>query len=297
MTRYIARFVTALASCVLFVCAASADTLEMKDGRILEGRYIGGTQALVRFEINGDIQTFNVTEIVALTFTNHYGGDTAPPDQSTSGNSNGTSSDATPPNDASSQPPAAQSPDSTQTPPAPSRDSGTSVTIPAGYTILVRMIDGVDSSKNQVGDKFHASIERDLLVNGTVVARKGSDVYGQLIEAKEAGKLSGRAELELELTDIVIDGQKYPLVSTDYSVSGQGRGADTAKKVGGGAIIGAIIGAVAGGGRGAAIGAGVGSAAGAGVQVLTKGEKVKVPSETVLDFRLEQPATVVATRK
>src|SRR4029077_9577194 len=168
--------------------------------------------------------------------------------------------------------------------------SGGDVTIPAGQSMLVRMIDGVDSSKNHVGDVFHASLETDLTVGNSVIARKGTDVYGRLAEAKEAGHFSGSSELQLELTRIVIDGKDYPVVSSDYSLQGKGRGSNTAKKVGGGAVAGAIIGAIAGGGKGAAIGAGVGSAAGAGVQVLTKGQQVKVPSETLLEFRLQQPA-------
>ena len=154
------------------------------------------------------------------------------------------------------------------------------------------MIDGVDSKKNNVGDVFHASLETDLTVNGVLVARRGADVYGKLAYAKEAGHFSGSSELELELTRMVVDGTDYPLVSDDYTVKGKGRGGDTAKKVGGGAVLGAIIGGIAGGGAGAAIGAGVGSAAGAGVQVLTHGKEVKVPSETLLEFKLQQPATV-----
>jgi hypothetical protein len=159
------------------------------------------------------------------------------------------------------------------------------------------MIDGVDSSKNQVGDIFHGSLETDLYINGTLVARKGTDVYGRLAEAKEAGHFSGSAELQLELIRIVIDGRDYPVVSSDYDLKGQGRGSDTAKKVGGGAVVGAIIGAIAGGGKGAAIGAGAGSAVGAGVQVFTRGKQVKVPSETLLEFRLQQPAMVTATQR
>src|SRR5256885_6990888 len=116
---------------------------------------------------------------------------------------------------------------------------------------------------------------RDYKVTGVQtcalpISRKGTDVYGRLAEAKEAGHMSGSAELQLELTRLVIDGHDYPVVSSDYTLQGKGRGSNTAKKVGGGSVAGAIIGAIAGGGKGAAIGAGVGSAAGAGVQVLTK---------------------------
>ena len=252
---------------LFFVGLAAADTLELKDGRVLKGKYLGGTQAVLRYEINGEVQTFNTTDIVALTFT--------------------ANSRSTAPAMAPAAAPVA----------ANSLAPGGEVTIPAGQSLLVRMIDGVDSSKNHVGDVFHASLETDLTVGNSVVARKGTDVYGRLAEAKEAGHIAGSAELQLELTRIVIDGKDYPVVSSDYTLQGKGRGANTAKKVGGGAVAGAIIGAIAGGGKGAAIGAGVGSAAGAGVQVFTRGQQVKVPSETLLEFRLQQPATVAATQR
>jgi hypothetical protein len=154
------------------------------------------------------------------------------------------------------------------------------------------MIDSVDSDKNHVGDRFRASLEQDLAVDGVVVAPKGADVYGRLAEAKEAGHFEGKSQLKLELTDILIDSRLQPVMSGDYEVSGASRGSNTAKKVGIGAVAGTVIGAIAGGGKGAAIGAGVGAGAGAAVQVMTKGEQVHVPSETLLDFRIEQSFTV-----
>jgi hypothetical protein len=293
---------------LIFVATAAADTLELKDGRVLQGRYLGGTQAVLRFEINGEVKTFPVSDAVAVTFTGGSGASAYSPAPAPPAAAN-------PPSAAA--PPAAAAPDSSQRPvtstdvmarpaelpsarqaaraPQPAADPAAQygmVTIPAGQTLLVRMIDGVDSRRNQVGDVFHASLETDLNINGTFVARKGTDVYGRLANAQEAGHLSGSSELQLELTRIVIDGRDYPVVSSDYSMKGQGRGSDTAKKVGGGAVFGAIIGAIAGGGKGAAIGAGAGSAAGAGVQIFTRGQQVKVPSETLLEFRLQQPATV-----
>ncbi len=265
MKRF-ARFVATAALGLLFVAVAAADTLELKDGRVLQGRYVGGTQAVLRFEANGNIETFSVNDVVALTFT-HGGGAAAAPTYAPA--------------------PVAQ---------AQSVAAGGTVTIPAGQSILVRMIDSVDSAKNHVGDIFHASLETELTVNGALVARKGTDVYGRLAEAKEAGHIAGSSELQLELTRMVIDGRDYPVVSSDYTLQGKGRGKNTAEKVGGGAALGAIIGAIAGGGKGAAIGAGVGAGAGGAVQVLTRGQQVKVPSETLLEFRLQQPATVTPTQ-
>jgi hypothetical protein len=167
-----------------------------------------------------------------------------------------------------------------------------SITVPAGTDLLVRMIDSVDSDKNHIGDRFRASLEQDFVVDGTVIAPKGTDVYGRLSEAKEAGHIQGKAQLKLELTEILIRNRLQPIMTGDYEVSGSSRGADTAKKVGIGAVAGTVIGAIAGGGKGAAIGAGVGAGAGAAVQVITKGEQVHVPSETLLDFRTEQPFSV-----
>ena len=266
-------FLATTALGLVLAATAVADTLELKDGRVLQGRYLGGTQAVLRFDVNGEVQTFSVNDIVALTFTRGSGG-------------------------AAAAEPVTMAPAGvTHTHTVPSAATAHTLTIPAGQAFLVRMIDGVDSKKNNVGDVFHASLETDLTVNDIVVVRKGTDVYGRLAEAKEAGHYAGSAELQLELTRLVIDGKDYPVVSSDYEVKGKGRGGDTAKKVGGGAVLGAIIGGIAGGGTGAAIGAGVGSAAGAGVQTLTRGQQVRVPSETLLEFRLQQPVTVTPTQR
>ena len=280
---------------LLFAGLASADTLELKDGRVLQGRYLGGTQAVLRFELNGDVQTFSTNDIVALTFTRDRGRGRRdnplpppPPDNPPPDNSNNPPPDNPPPDNPPPQGPPPQGP-------PPQAYNGGDFTLQAGQPILVRMIDTVDSSKNRIGDIFHASLETDLYANGVLVARKGSDVYGRLASADKGGTFSGKSELQLELTRMVIDGRDYPLVSSDYNVQGKSRGGDTAKKVGGGAVLGAIIGGVAGGGRGAAAGAAIGGGAGAGVQVLTKGQQVKVPSETLLEFRLQQPATVTPT--
>ena len=279
-TRNISKALIAAAAAFLFAGIGFADTLELKDGRVLQGRYLGGTQAILRFEVNGDVQTFPTHDIVALTFTRGGGRRAAEPPP--------------PPNNPPDNPPNDPPQAPAQAGP-PQAYNGGDFTLPAGQPMMVRMIDGVDSSKNHVGDIFHASLETDLNVNGVLVARRGSDVYGRLASSDEGGKFSGKSELQLELTRLVIDGKDFPLISSDYNVQGKSRGADSAKKVGGGAVLGAIIGGIAAGGKGAAIGAAAGGGAGAGVQILTKGQQVKVPSETLLEFRLQQPVTVTPT--
>ena len=271
--RNVKRFFAAALAALFFVGVAAADTLELKSGKVIQGKYLGGTAAVLRFEVNGEVQTFSTNDIVALTFT---GRSPAP---------------------AAMAPPAPAAAAAAAPTPAPAAASADGdVTIPGGQSILIRMIDGVDSSKNHPGDIFHASLETDLTVGNSVVARKGTDVYGRLAEAQKSGTFTGKSELQLELTRMVIDGKDYPVVSSDYTLQGKGQGSSTAKKVGVGAVAGTIIGAIAGGGKGAAIGAAAGGATGGAVQVMTKGAQVKVPSETVLEFRLQQPVTVTPAR-
>jgi YMGG-like Gly-zipper len=169
-----------------------------------------------------------------------------------------------------------------------------SVRVPAGTQLVVRMMDSVNSKVNHAGDTFSASLEEPLDVNGTVVAPRGTQVYGELEQVKSAGKFKGKSELRLALTGIEINGSTHSIETGSYSVRGKSRGKNTAKKVGIGAAVGGVIGAIAGGGKGAAIGAGVGAGAGTAAQVLTHGQQVNVPSETVLAFTIEQPITLPA---
>jgi hypothetical protein len=266
-----------LATCIAVVLiailalagAAAADRLEMKDGRVFVGEYRGGSRVNVHFRVDGQTKIFKLAEVSAI----YLGDEEAPPAKS-----------------ASAAPAAAQAAST------PSRAATTTSggTIPAGTRLMVRMIDTVNSEENAVGDAFRASLEEDLTVDGAVVAPKGADVTGRLAEVKEAGKFTGKSELKLELTEMVVNGRNYPLVTGEYELAGKSRGKDTAVKVGAGAAIGAVVGAIAGGGKGAAIGAGVGAGAGTAIQIFTKGEQVHVPSETVLEFTLEQDLVIRA---
>jgi hypothetical protein len=177
--------------------------------------------------------------------------------------------------------------------PAPPQST---VTVPAGTRVLIRMIDSVDSSKQQVGYRFTASLETNLQVDNVVVAPRGTMLYGRLESAKSAGRMKGGAELTLELTDIVINGTAYPLLTSTYEVRSEGKGKKTTRRILGGTGLGAIVGGIAGGGTGAAIGAVSGAALGTTVAAAKGGKQVSVPSESLLEFRLEQPTSLPAPR-
>jgi hypothetical protein len=161
-------------------------------------------------------------------------------------------------------------------------------TLPSGTAISVRLIDSIDSDKDKAGDEFRATLEDPLRIGDDTVAPKGADARIRLTEDKQAGKFTGKAELTVQLLSVVVNGKSVPVETasvTEYSKSQTG---STAKKAAAVGAVGAIIGAIAGGGKGAAIGAGAGAAAGAGSGVFMKGQRVKIPSETVLTFTTQQ---------
>jgi hypothetical protein len=179
-----------------------------------------------------------------------------------------------------------------QTPPPPP-PSPKKLIIDQGTQVTVRLIDPIDSEKNQTGDTFHATLNAPLSSDGEEAVPAGVELVGRLVSVKSAGKFAGQSEVVLQLDSLAAGGKTYSLQTDQYKKTGSSRGKNTAEKVGGGAVLGGIIGALAGGGKGAAIGAGAGAGVGGGVQAATKGQQIKLPSETVLNFTLQAPFTVV----
>ena len=248
-----------------------ADSIRFKNGSTVDGKYLGGTDSQVTFYTNNQLKHFAIADIDSIIF----------------GAQNSTSSSSLPAPMAAPAP-VVQAPMASPQASA-AQMSGADVLVPAGTHLVVRMIDGIDSDRNKIGDSFQASLEEPLIVDSTQVAAKGTTVYGRLEQLKTAGRVQGRSELRLVLTGIVLNGATHNIVTGEYDVQGSSRGKQTAERAGIGAALGGVIGAIAGGGRGAAIGAGVGAGAGTAVQVMTHGQQVHVPSETVLNFTLEQP--------
>jgi len=194
---------------------------------------------------------------------------------------------------AQAAPPAPVAPAPSPVPPAaPVVKPPEQVTIPAGSFFSVRMVDSIDSRRNQAGDEFAATLDVPLVVNNRVVLPRHSDAKVRLVQASSAGRMSGRSELKVELVSVTAEGHTYPLETDYHEKAGESRSTRTAEAVGGGAVVGAIIGAIAGRGRGAAIGSAAGAGTGAAVEARTHGDQVKIPSETRLSFTLKNPVTV-----
>jgi hypothetical protein len=166
------------------------------------------------------------------------------------------------------------------------------VTIPDGTVLQIRMIDTIDSGRNQPGDRFRATLDTPITIDDKVIVPQGAEIEGRVAELKSAGHFAGKPEIALELTALSVNGRRYSLHTNQYSREGSSRGKNTAAKVGGGAALGSIIGAIAGGGKGAAIGGVIGAGAGGGVQAASKAPTIHVPSEALLSFTLQNPLTV-----
>jgi hypothetical protein len=177
-------------------------------------------------------------------------------------------------------------------PPPPPQPTTKHFTIPAGTEVYVRTIDAVDTETGHPNQTFRASLDKDIVADNQTVFPRRSDVFLKIIEVQSAGKLSGQSELKVQLDRLFIGKDPYTVTSNTFEQTGASEGKKAARNVGIGAAAGAILGGILGGGKGAVIGAGAGGGGGA---VLSKGEQVKIASETQLMFKLENPLDVTIT--
>lgn len=197
-----------------------------------------------------------------------------------------TATPALPPSAPASAPVASAPPVSTPPSPPPQPEF---TTVPAGERIQVRTIDAISSQTADSGQVYRASLDTPLVHDGRVVIPAGAPVSLVVVAARSAGRIKGQSELEVRATSIASHGRSYPIDTSVYEEEGKARGKQTAVRTGIGAAAGAVIGALAGRGKGAAIGSVAGGGAGFGYDALTHGQQVKIPSETVVTFRLEAP--------
>jgi hypothetical protein len=251
--KKIARVV--LLATLVSVAGARADDLHMRSGQSVEGTFLGADSRHIKFQgPDGQPKTYALTDVEGVSF-------------------------------AAERPAPAPKP---APPPKP-----TSVTVLAGTNLLVRMVDSLDTSKTQTGQLFTATLETNLVANDMIVARKGTTVQGRVTKSSNAGRMAGKSELQLELSNIVINGAAVPISTSGFQQKGKSSGGGTAKKTAAGAGLGAAIGAISGNaGKGAAIGA----VTGVGLSAATKGEAIRVPSETLLEFSIAQPTTLPVSK-
>ncbi len=174
----------------------------------------------------------------------------------------------------------------------PAQPAAKPVTLPEGTQIVIRTTNTLTTKELKNGERFVATLHQPLVVDGVTLAAKGAEVEGVVVESDPGGRVKGVAQLGVALRSIQTAAGKVEIQTGAYVTKAK---SSVKKDVTRGAImtgVGAAIGAIAGGGKGAAVGAGVGAGAGTATAVATRGEPAVIPAESVLTFRLKQPATV-----
>ena len=249
-----------------------ADTVMFRDGHTVSGSFLGGDSRTIRVAVGDHVDTIPVADINRIVFGDS--GQALAPPVLRDRPDDRRFEQAPPP------PP----------PPAARREDFDGPMIPSGTILTIRMVDSVDSERDRVGQTFQASLDEPVLdPSGRTLVPRGADVVVKLVDDQQSGKIEGRTVLTLDIQSLRVDGRQIDIDTTAITQESGSRGSKSAKVIGGTAVLGAIIGGIAGGGKGAAIGAGAGAGAGTAVQVATKGQRVRVPSETRLTFTLQQP--------
>ncbi len=266
---------------LLMVCLVSsiglADTLALRNGSTVRGTYLGGSARQVKMAVGDQVQSYDISDVTSISFSHERDSTAAPPPPPPDG----------PRSTYNAPPPSAPAPAPTS-PVAPPPPVGPQ--LPAGTRLTIRMIDDVDSQRDHVGQTYRASMAEAVQgPDGQTLIPRGADVVAKLVADEQSGKIEGRTVLTLDLQSLTIDGRSIDINTENVSQSSSSRGARSAKVIGGTAVLGAIIGAVAGGGKGAGIGTLAGAGAGTVAEVATKGQRVRIPSETRLTFTLQNP--------
>ena len=235
MKRTILLLISALAAGSLF-----ADTIELADGRLLEGDFVGSSNGIIMFNTGGSIEAFPEDKVVGIFLSAGVA-----------------------------------------TKEAMSADS---VTVPTGTRLVIRTADAIDSSRHPVGHRFIGQLEGALVVDGVTVAPRGAYVHGRITQAGQARRLAGTAELALEFTDVVIDGQLVPISTTGIQAQTGNEAARTVGRTARSAAIGGLIGGSSGARTGARVGA--------GASLLTSGASINVPAGTIIETTLAAPLEV-----
>lgn len=259
-----------LSAFLLLASLALGDSITFRDGHTVDGSFLGGDARSIRVAVGDRVETYAVSDIARISFAG--------------------SAPAASAVEPATYPPPPRLREEARTEP-PRRDEGPGRDmIPAGTMLAIRMIDSVDSQRDSVGQTFRASLDEPVFDrDGRTLVPRGSDVLVKLVDDLQSGKIEGRTVLTLDIVSLNVNGRDVNIDTTAITQESESRTGRSAKVIGGTAVLGTIIGAIAGGGKGAAIGAASGAGVGTAAQVATKGQRVRIPSETRLTFTLQQP--------
>jgi hypothetical protein len=244
-----ARILRLTLALILPVAAGAQQTIILRDGTQLSGRVTQATDNTVIIrDHNGGMHTLDFDRVDSIKFEH------------------------------GSAPPSATE--------VPNGNNSGLVTLQPGTEISVRSNEAINTQSTTEHRSFSAQVSKDVVdASGNVAIPRGSG-------ARLVVRRLNDGVLALDLQSVSVNGQHYTVdtgsvVPQGDRKDGVGANQRTAEYGGGGAVLGTLLGAIAGGGNGAAIGALAGGAVGIGTEVATRGPIIRVPAETVLNFRLD----------
>ncbi|MEP6358085.1 MAG: hypothetical protein ABJ084_03365 [Halioglobus sp.] len=248
----------AIAACASLMAAqAIADTLELTDGTLLEGEFMGSSNGIIMFNTGTRIEAFPEPEVAGIYLDEV---DRSPK--------------------AAAAPAPAPAPKAKPSPPPPPKD----ITVPSGTRMVIRMADSIDTKRHKTGHRFRGQLEGAIVINSVTVAPRGTFVHGRIIQASTGGRAVGSSEMAIEFTDIMIDDQLYEIATTGLQAKTGNEAGKTAGRTARAAVIGGLISGKSGAKTGAAVGL--------GASILTSGSSINVPAGTILETTLRTPLTI-----
>jgi len=201
----------------LFGGLLMADTLELSDGTILEGDFVGSSNGIIMFNTGDGIEAYPEDQVAGVFFS--------------SGAENALAQ--------------------ASAPPAPV------LTVPAGTRMVIRTVEDVDTRRHGAGHRFRGQLENALVADGVTVAPRGTFVHGVIVAASSAGNVAGSASLSMEFSDILINDDLYPLATTALQAQSANEAGRTVQRTARAAAVGALIDGKSGARTGMKVGAGV----------------------------------------
>ena len=193
-----------------------ADTLELANGELHEGNFIGSSNGIIMFDTGAGIEAFPESEVVGLFFSS--GVETA---------------------------------ESRIDAGSPGR-----ITVPAGTRLVIRTTENIDSRQHSAGHRFRGQLEGALVVDGVTAVPRGSWVHGRISQASQAGRVAGSSQLAAEFTDVMINDQLIPISTGVLAAETGGEAARTVGRTARAAALGGLIGGSSGARTGARVGVG-----------------------------------------
>lgn len=172
--------------------------------------------------------------------------------------------------------------------------------IPNGTRLVAILDNNLSTDQTSEGSRFRLIVNQPAAYSGAVIE-------GTVDRVDRSGRLSGRAEMNLNFETIRLrNGQSYRFegfidritaqngdtinIDNEGAVKGSSQTKDTVVRSGIGAAIGAIIGGIAGGGSGAAVGAAIGAGAGSGSVLIQGRNDIRLNSGTTFEITSSSPA-------